>query len=728
MSKDKRLFARFIILGLFLFALLSINSAYSANNTFVFNKNLTLGNVNNDVKELQKYLNNNGFRLVNTGAGSPGKETTYFGSVTKKALIKFQQTNNIQPSVGYFGPLTRNFINLMNHLGNKTNGINNDSNSNSNSNNNSNNNQANNTNNTSNNNSTGYTIGGSITGLGGPVTLQNNNGDDITINPGASSEFIFPNKLNSNINYVVTIKQNYLGQVCFIKDNVGTVTNFDVSTVRIACGLKLYFNPFTTITNSSSPIYTLSYAAGANGYIEGSTSQNVSHGSSATTTIAVPSEGYYFVQWSDGVLTPERTETNVIADKSVTATFEVNSYTLTYKSDASGSIVGDSIQIVTYGFDGTEVEAIPSAGYVFVNWSDESTANPRIDTKVKDDISVTANFEIISYTLNYVAGDNGSINGEFSQKIDYGSDGTEVEAIPNEGYIFVNWSDESTDNPRTDTKIKSNISVTANFELLKGPSFISCGDDLTYEGETYPTIQIGAQCWLAKNLNVGVQVNNGSSGSDCYLIYSNKGTEYWSCQANNDAIEKYCYDDFGGNCTTDGGLYEWAEALQLPYDCNKAMASMPLVGGGYNMSCPLSGTNHISPLQQGICPTDWHIPTLDEYQILAQNADAGCSLTGGTCSTAGTKLKADAGHLPIAWNGTDDYGFSAIPAGYRNNNIDPYMNHGFENNFWSLDPTALSAVGGQGVFLNTGTTIFSTSAYRSSGYSVRCVKNPDRVK
>ena len=45
---------------------------------------------------------------------------------------------------------------------------------------------------------------------------------------------------------------------------------------------------------------------------------------------ATPGTGYHFVKWSDGVLTAARTDTNVTADLSVTASFAINTYTLTY--------------------------------------------------------------------------------------------------------------------------------------------------------------------------------------------------------------------------------------------------------------------------------------------------------------------------------------------------------------------------------------------------------------
>jgi peptidoglycan hydrolase-like protein with peptidoglycan-binding domain len=70
-------------------------------------RDLELGMIGNDVLALQKLLNASGFILASSGAGAPGSETTYFGTLTKAALGKYQAANGIFPTAGYFGPLTR---------------------------------------------------------------------------------------------------------------------------------------------------------------------------------------------------------------------------------------------------------------------------------------------------------------------------------------------------------------------------------------------------------------------------------------------------------------------------------------------------------------------------------------------------------------------------------------------------------------------------------------------
>ncbi len=78
--------------------------------TSLFTRNLTIGSTGNDVRELQRFLNQQGFIVSAQGAGSVGNETTYFGPATQNALSRYQAANNISPASGYFGPLTRSRI------------------------------------------------------------------------------------------------------------------------------------------------------------------------------------------------------------------------------------------------------------------------------------------------------------------------------------------------------------------------------------------------------------------------------------------------------------------------------------------------------------------------------------------------------------------------------------------------------------------------------------------
>ena len=81
---------------------------------------------------------------------------------------------------------------------------------------------------------------------------------------------------------------------------------------------------------------------------------------------------------------------------------------LVYTAGTGGSLTGQTSQTVSYGQDGTAVNAVPDTGYHFVDWSDASTDNPRTDTNVTANVDVTANFALDIFTLDYTAGTGGS--------------------------------------------------------------------------------------------------------------------------------------------------------------------------------------------------------------------------------------------------------------------------------------------------------------------------------
>lgn len=74
---------------------------------FTFTRNHQMGDTGGEVMEIQKFLNSHGAQIAATGAGSPGNETSYFGSLSRAAVAKFQTANGITPAAGYWGPITR---------------------------------------------------------------------------------------------------------------------------------------------------------------------------------------------------------------------------------------------------------------------------------------------------------------------------------------------------------------------------------------------------------------------------------------------------------------------------------------------------------------------------------------------------------------------------------------------------------------------------------------------
>ena len=107
------------------------------------------------------------------------------------------------------------------------------------------------------------------------------------------------------------------------------------------------------------------------------------------------------------------------------------SYTLNYSAGPNGSINGNTSQTVTAGGSGSAVTAVPATGYHFQQWSDASTANPRTDTNVNADLSVTSSFAINLYAVTASATGNGSI-GPASVDVAHGAT-TAFSVVPGSG-------------------------------------------------------------------------------------------------------------------------------------------------------------------------------------------------------------------------------------------------------------------------------------------------------
>ena len=187
-----------------------------------------------------------------------------------------------------------------------------------------------------------------------------------------------------------------------------------------------------------------------------------------------------------------------------------------------------------------------------------------------------------------------------------------------------------------------------------------------YEGKTYHTVQIGNQCWLKENLDVGTRIDG------------------WLNQTNNlptNFIEKYCYGNTPAKCDTYGGLYRWDEAMQYV----------------------------TTPGAQGICPTGWHIPKLAEFETLKT-----------TVSGNGNSLKA-IGQGSGGGAGTNTSGFSALLAG-GSDSIGYFYNLGFNSTFWSSTEFSATLANFLDLYYtdNYIALYFDTKEY---GFCVRCVKD-----
>lgn len=166
-------------------------------------------------------------------------------------------------------------------------------------------------------------------------------------------------------------------------------------------------------------------------------------------------------------------------------------YTVTYLADEGGYINGETTQIVSAHKDTTSVSVEPLDGYNFDGWSDGNGSFLRTDKDVTSDITVTATFKRRTFTVQYIAGSYGKIEGESSQIVNMYDNSAEVTAVPNEGYTFVGWSDDVSEATRFEESVESDVSVYAIFEpKIYGVKF-SAGENGAIEGECEQTVTHG---------------------------------------------------------------------------------------------------------------------------------------------------------------------------------------------------------------------------------------------
>jgi uncharacterized protein (TIGR02145 family) len=255
---------------------------------------------------------------------------------------------------------------------------------------------------------------------------------------------------------------------------------------------------------------------------------------------------------------------------------------------------------------------------------------------------------------------------------------------------------------------KVKLILLAASSLLAMAFTFSCSDDALTDltdprdSKVYKTIKIGKQVWMAENLNY--------DGEDKkhMVIEALKGH---SIPYNGDGRVGKCYDNDPANCEKYGRLYDWSEA----------MGSLSEVYGTYNLS--ITGLSDVK--YRGICPDGWHLPSWPEFITLYK-------YIGGndySYEEVTAKLKAQSG-----WkdgNGTDDYGFAALPGGMYN--CFYYYELICVSGFSSLDIASMWWTATESEYMaymardwrmfndNSGSAIFEKE--KVSSMSVRCLKN-----
>ena len=210
------------------------------------------------------------------------------------------------------------------------------------------------------------------------------------------------------------------------------------------------------------------------------------------------------------------------------------------------------------------------------------------------------------------------------------------------------------------------VALTFNSCKEKEPLTVStsqCPPTITdpRDGQVYPTVQIGNQCWLQKNMNYATE-------------------------------KSWCLDNNSDNCAVYGRLYDWDT----------------LMNGN-------SSSNSVPSGIQGVCPPGWHVPSDAEWTILIDFL-GGDSVAGGKMKETGT------GHwLTPNAGATNSSGFTALPGGYRHSS-DYFDGLRMRAHFWSSSQYDARKAWAWRIHYNTD-RMYRIFYFKSWGFSCRCLKD-----
>jgi uncharacterized protein (TIGR02145 family) len=207
---------------------------------------------------------------------------------------------------------------------------------------------------------------------------------------------------------------------------------------------------------------------------------------------------------------------------------------------------------------------------------------------------------------------------------------------------------------------------------------LNYGSVADIDGNSYKTIIIGTQTWMAENLRT-TKFNDGSS-----IFY---------------AMENSQWSSSGLAC------YSWLN--------NEEAKFKSIYGAYYNWRV-------VGSLK--LCPAGWHVPSKDEWATLT-------SYLGGV-NNVGTKLKEQGGAhwLNVGSNNTNSSGFTALPGGYRNlgGTFSPVSVSGYwqgNEGYWWTSTSDGGTIGWYEAFFANSSALLAGSWRIEQGLPVRCLKD-----
>ena len=194
----------------------------------------------------------------------------------------------------------------------------------------------------------------------------------------------------------------------------------------------------------------------------------------------------------------------------------------------------------------------------------------------------------------------------------------------------------------------------------------------------YESIIIGEQTWTLEN----IMVTHFNNGDEIPTGYTNENLTNLTDGA------YVVYNNTASNTETYGNLYNW-------YAVNDA---------------------------RGLCPVGWHVPSVDEYTLLADSL-GGNAVASGKMKSTGTIEGGNGLWEEPNEGATNESGFGAIPGGYYDGENFKFL--GSTGYFWSSNDDRIYDEQADGLFLDADSDSLSlpSPSNKSSYYSIRCIKN-----
>jgi uncharacterized protein (TIGR02145 family) len=247
------------------------------------------------------------------------------------------------------------------------------------------------------------------------------------------------------------------------------------------------------------------------------------------------------------------------------------------------------------------------------------------------------------------------------------------------------------------------------------------------DGNNYTVVKMpDGKWWMAQNLNYQKDLTwqtdaaqpSTTTGQNTALI-----GHFWCPGATGATTSTLA------SCDVWGALYSFETAMMVDgkwSDDSRTDATWEEVSYSNNTTSGNTNNGGKGAGRHGICPAKWHVPTDAEWGNLlnametstsAKNHNSG---TEGRGAVASSRIKSK-----CAWtsgNGTDTYGFRAMPAGFRQTELGSFAGYGGNSMVWSAS-AANSTSAWRRDINNVNEGSWRAITNRARGYSVRCIQN-----